>query len=347
MSIYKRINFAFSIIKSRLNAKVIRPYFVSFNITDKCNRSCIYCAGQYFARGLSDPSLEEILETINQLQKLGTLRVTLVGGEPLIRNDIGDIVSYIKSRGLECSIVSNGLLVPKKIDVVKNAEALVVSIDGGREYNDTYRGNGSYQAAVKAIEIARSNNVKVFLSTTLYKQTVDDIDELVNIARRYNILASFGPLKVPYDIKSQHVLEWDKWGKGYFLNDKYKEVVNRILKYKDENAPIFFSKDTYTKSFNWKGYTGGKQGGAKDRCWGGKYFICIDTNYDIYPCTALVGKVKSPPNARELGLERAIEECYTNKRCNSCNQTCYINLNHIFDFGLKTFMDQIKQVKKY
>ena len=60
-------------------------------------------------RDLSFYQLEKILSDIGNL---GGERISLEGGEPLVRKDIGEIVDLIDDLGMECNINTNGFFLP-------------------------------------------------------------------------------------------------------------------------------------------------------------------------------------------------------------------------------------------
>ena len=59
---------------------------------------------------------QALLELIDDLGKMGTRSITLGGGEPLLRNDIEEVVERVKANGIECGFNTNGLLIGKKIN---------------------------------------------------------------------------------------------------------------------------------------------------------------------------------------------------------------------------------------
>ena len=67
-----------------------------------------------------DPTLDQMVSVIDQLHKGGTLSVRLLGGEPLMRKDIGEIIRAIKYRGMFCEVVTNGVLLRRKIAKIPN-----------------------------------------------------------------------------------------------------------------------------------------------------------------------------------------------------------------------------------
>jgi MoaA/NifB/PqqE/SkfB family radical SAM enzyme len=105
------------------------PLDAQLIVTRRCNLSCGYCS-EY--DNVSEPVPFDILkERIDALHRLGSINITLLGGEPLIHPDIAGIVRYA-GRKSNVSIVTNGFLLRNEIIESLNEAGLnnlTVSID--------------------------------------------------------------------------------------------------------------------------------------------------------------------------------------------------------------------------
>jgi MoaA/NifB/PqqE/SkfB family radical SAM enzyme len=90
-------------------------------------------------------STEQIFSIIDELADNGTQRVSISGGEPLLREDIGEIISHIKKKGMGCGLNTNGLLVPDRIEEVRKVDSITISLDGEREAHEANRGRGTFE----------------------------------------------------------------------------------------------------------------------------------------------------------------------------------------------------------
>jgi MoaA/NifB/PqqE/SkfB family radical SAM enzyme len=106
------------------------PILAHVVVTRRCNLSCAYC-NEYDS--VSPPvSTEEMLRRIDRLAAIGTLAVTLSGGEPLLHPEVGHIVRRIRQRGMLASLITNGyLLTAARIEELNRAglDTLQISID--------------------------------------------------------------------------------------------------------------------------------------------------------------------------------------------------------------------------
>src|SRR6476646_11418552 len=96
----------------------------------RCNLSCTYC-NEYDDYSKPVPT-ETIIGRINRLADLGTVIVTLSGGEPLLHPDLDDIIRAMRRRGLIAGMITNGyLLTPDRVKRLNQAglDWLQISID--------------------------------------------------------------------------------------------------------------------------------------------------------------------------------------------------------------------------
>ena len=132
----KYISYSKGIIKGHFLNKNI-PLNITLCVTNRCNLRCIYCYEEYYDRNHKEFTTQEILSLIDELVSMGTKYISINGGEPLLRNDIGIIVDKIKEKNILSHISTNGLLIKNNISVVRKFNSVAISIDGGKEIQIT------------------------------------------------------------------------------------------------------------------------------------------------------------------------------------------------------------------
>ena len=108
---------------------------LNFKLTNACNYQCGYCFAKSDARKtLSCVKWKNIVDNI--FSNINVDRVNLLGGEPLLYEEIADLADYIRSRGSKVSIITNGFyLTNDKIDLLKKCgvSQIGISIDSSNE----------------------------------------------------------------------------------------------------------------------------------------------------------------------------------------------------------------------
>ncbi|MFZ5968444.1 MAG: radical SAM protein [Bacillota bacterium] len=165
---------------------------IAWNITQKCNYYCKHC--------YSNASCEEDVDTLNfgEITKIiddfeanNVPVILLSGGEPLIRNDIFDIIRYIAGKKIRISLSTNGSLIDKSTAAALKGMGISyvgISIDGTREKNDDFRGvSGAFDNTIKAIENCYHAGQKVGLRFTLQKNNYKDVPSILELMEEMKV----------------------------------------------------------------------------------------------------------------------------------------------------------------
>lgn len=108
------------------------PLVVHLELTRSCGLHCKHCyisAGKPRKDELSTTEWKNILD---QLRNLEVLSVYFTGGDPLLRKDCIELVTYARRIGLSCNLLTNGLELEKNVNVndIPKDVFLVLSFDG-------------------------------------------------------------------------------------------------------------------------------------------------------------------------------------------------------------------------
>jgi MoaA/NifB/PqqE/SkfB family radical SAM enzyme len=90
-----------------------KPLQCSLYVTDRCNLDCAYCTEYDNSR--PHPSLDDLKKWIRKIRDLGTMRIALVGGEPLMHPNIVELVRYCRELGFATSLTTNGFLLTREL----------------------------------------------------------------------------------------------------------------------------------------------------------------------------------------------------------------------------------------
>lgn len=335
--------FAASLAKGRILRKNI-PLSVGVPVTNRCNFDCIYCYGDYHNRTSRDFTRDEIFGLIDELSSMGTRWITLTGGEPLLREDIGEIVNKIKQKRIICSMNSNASFIVQKIDAVKKLDALTISLDGIGISNDKNRGNGTYEMITEGIKCLKRNKVRFDTVTVLTKNNIDSIDEILHLAKKLNFMAEFNLIQqsnLNAGIQNDFCLE----------DQTIKRVLRKLIKYKKEGYPLLYAISSREYALKWP--TSYKipilDNIPKDfdyiKCYMGKYMCLIDGDGFVYPCSQLIGNFPAL-NFLEVGFKKAWENLEKEKKCEACYAVCYNEFNQIFAMKPDVWWNTIKTAIK-
>jgi len=84
------------------------PHEIKFELTYKCDKKCSFCFNQNVEKTTRELEAQQVISLLNKIQREGIKRIRFTGGEPLLRNDITEIINYAKNVGLIVKINTNG-----------------------------------------------------------------------------------------------------------------------------------------------------------------------------------------------------------------------------------------------
>jgi len=167
------------------------PLALTYEVTWLCNLSCGYC--DRHTPMPNELTREEIFKALEEFAVLGMLRVNLDGGEPLTHKLIDEIVDWLTLRRITVTMNSNGILVPRKLGVIRKLSLLKISLDGPSDSHDAMRGAGSFDKALAGALAAQDVGVKVNFTCTVGRHNAHAIESLLDIATRVDIPVVFQP----------------------------------------------------------------------------------------------------------------------------------------------------------
>ncbi|MFC6753447.1 TIGR04347 family pseudo-SAM/SPASM protein [Halorubrum tibetense] len=162
-----------------------RPVVV-WNTTKRCNLYCEHCYAAANAAGApNELSTAEGKALIDDLADYGAPVLLFSGGEPMVREDLSELVSYAADSGIRPVLSTNGtLLTRERARELKEAglKYAGVSVDGLPERNDRIRGQeGAFDAAVRGIEACLDVGLKTGLRYTITDHNVEDLAGVVDL----------------------------------------------------------------------------------------------------------------------------------------------------------------------
>lgn len=160
-------------------------------ITSKCNLKCAHCCQDLPENNKAvDPSYNDLLRVVDQVVECNPKYIVITGGEPLLRDDIWDLVRYIKGKGnFELELMTNGTLITEDNVRLINEffDSVSISIDGYDNIScEKIRGKGVFEKVISSVKLLKQyGNHKICLSCIstidcnknyeLFKKLCDDL----------------------------------------------------------------------------------------------------------------------------------------------------------------------------
>ena len=179
----------------RIGRPLVRPDWVSINVTLRCNLECEMCVTCYDAP--DEMSADELCGIVDQVADWGVPILNLLGGEPFVRRDLGPVLERAQQRGLIVTLTTNGtLLTPETIELLARLNRVHVnfSLDGLQQSNDAIRGQGVFRKATRALKALREAerahrdepgwyDKAINVNTLITRDNLDQLVEMAELAR--------------------------------------------------------------------------------------------------------------------------------------------------------------------
>ncbi len=166
----------------RRGRRVPPPRTVVWDCTRRCNLACVHC-GATKERYAAELTTGQIGGIIDELAALKVDMFAVTGGEPLLREDLLEVLAHARERGLKTGIATNGFLVDEAMARrigAAGVRSVQVSLDGLESTHNAIRNHPlSFARATQAIERLLGASVPlVSAATTVTPRNLDELEGL-------------------------------------------------------------------------------------------------------------------------------------------------------------------------
>lgn len=323
-----------AVIKGRLGS-VKSPLFVTLATNNSCQSHCNYC--KIPTRKQREMTTQDIFRLIDEISAMGVLRLGIWGGEPLLRPDIIDIVRHAHEKNLYVTIDTNGYLLPEKREILDYLDHLIISLDGPKQAHDANRETGSWDKVMAAMDVVPPEKT-LWTISVLTRNNLDQVEWILSEGEKRGFIPTFQVLH-----HSEH------FGINQTLRpsaDEYRQCLQYLLeqKKKGRGGTSIGCLEHLIKWTDYEKNMSSEGGLGWNKCWGGKFFVNVDANGDLYCCSLVIGDAPAP-NFLELGFAEAYKRI-TAPPCQSCLATCFTEYNLLFSLSAKTIMQWVLAMVK-
>ncbi len=315
-----------------------KPKLLFLEITSECNLRCKQCFMWKLKddeRGLKNEEYLHLIDEFNKVNQDGA--VILTGGEIFLKSNlVFSILTKCNGMNIETVINTNGTLIPadKYLELITNGpNKLVFSLDSHKEeLHDYIRGvKGTFQNVISSIEHlgalrskAESNGKKIYISTILHNENINEIDEIISFAKKLKIDGIVFQALTP-TFYSTHDIE-----KDYFFNKHFFKDINNAAEKIDKLIEATF-KDSFILNTHFdlskiKEYIYSPHFTTSVICNANERNLVIDHSGNLKYCYNMEAIFPEPVgNIRENTITEIIHSDKSNEareKMKSCNLSC-------------------------
>ncbi|MBU3161608.1 putative heme d1 biosynthesis radical SAM protein NirJ1 [Clostridium frigoris] len=165
---------------------------VVWNCTKTCNLKCMHCyANSDSKKYKGELSTKEALSLIDDFHNAKVPVILFSGGEPLLREDLFELIKHAGDYKMRCTISTNGTLIDKDIARrIKQSEVgyVGISLDGiGDRHDEFRRTKGSFDKALVGIKNCKEVDQKVGVRFTINSHNYDQIEDIFHLIKEEKI----------------------------------------------------------------------------------------------------------------------------------------------------------------
>lgn len=169
------------------------PILSEFAITYRCNAACLFCYANCPRKESEELSTKEakiILKKIKEEAKVPS--VSFTGGEPTIRADLLELITYAREIGLRVNLISNGLIIDEAYArELKRAglNSAQISLESGIEEIHDYltQVKGSFERTIRSIMFLKAERINVHTNSTINKVNRDSLENLIDLVSDFGL----------------------------------------------------------------------------------------------------------------------------------------------------------------
>jgi mycofactocin radical SAM maturase len=266
------------------------PICLTWELTYACNLACVHCLSSSGRRDPRELSTDECKAVIDEFERMQIFYVNIGGGEPTVRPDFWELVSYATEHHVGVKFSTNGSRITGPVAERLAASDYVdvqISLDGATAaINDAVRGPGSFDTAVRAMDrLAGAGFAGFKLSVVVTRHNVGQLDDLKELADRHGAQLRLTRLRPsgrgadvwdelrPTAVQQRHLYEW--------LLAKGEDVLT---------GDSFFHLAGYGESLP-----------GLNLCGAGRVVCLVDPVGDVYACPFAIHDEFLAGNVRQSG----------------------------------------------
>jgi len=207
------------------------------SITQRCNLNCFYCHKEGELSPSSEMTPEEIGRLISIAGEMGLKKLKITGGEPLVREDIAEVIAACAPHMKEVSLTTNGTLLPDKAGDIKDAGLDRINVSLDTLDTETYRrisGSDDLDSVLAGIDEAlRVELTPIKLNMVLMSGINNDqVEDLIRFSGEKGVILQIIELETTREgLKSSFYsrYHYDLNGLETDLRSRAKRIVSREM----------------------------------------------------------------------------------------------------------------------
>jgi PqqA peptide cyclase len=164
------------------------PLWLLAELTYRCPLQCPYCSNPTNLAAIKDEmSTDQWLRVIRQAREMGAAQLGFSGGEPLVRQDLEELVAEGRKLGYYTNLITSGMgLTDERVAALKDAGLDHIQLSfqsSSEEINNTFAGSGkAFEQKLKIAKAVKAQGYPMVLNFVLHRHNIDQVGEMLALA---------------------------------------------------------------------------------------------------------------------------------------------------------------------
>ena len=298
-----------------------KPHHAQWLVTRKCNYRCAGC-NVWKEQDQGELATNDIKKGLDILKNLGIVELVISGGDPLLRDDIGEIIDYA-TKLFVTTVYDNGSMAGEKIDLLRNVDFVAISIDSLNEAKNDEIKNvpGAWKRAMATVECLHSKGIHVSVTPTISQKNLYEIVDITNHFTNKGIPVWYSLYSYDHSADKNQLFKIGEENDEFVITDNLGMVnlCNSLIEMKKKNKKILMTNKLL------KSLRGNYEEDKRTwKCQALRNFLVVDPLGRIAGCHShnFVGSIFDLPNTWNSQEFKQLRRVYN--QCAKCNYLCYI-----------------------
>jgi pyrroloquinoline quinone biosynthesis protein E len=168
-------------------AAIAPPLWLLAELTYRCPLHCVFCYNPVnYAENRNELTTAQWVDVMRQARKLGAAQLGFSGGEPLLRDDLVELIAEGRRLGYYTNLITSGVgLTEERIAQMKEAGLDHIQLsfqDSTKEMNDFLTSTKTFDLKSRVAKLIKQYDYPMVLNVVLHRYNLDHVDKIIDMA---------------------------------------------------------------------------------------------------------------------------------------------------------------------
>ncbi|HKT36625.1 MAG TPA: pyrroloquinoline quinone biosynthesis protein PqqE, partial [Nitrospira sp.] len=163
-----------------------RPYTLTAELTYHCPLHCTYCSNPTSYEDRPALDTEQWRRLFAEAEAIGVMQVNLTGGEPLLRNDLEQLIEQAHDLGLYTNLITSGVpLTRRRLTRLRDSglDAIQLSFQStDQALGDDIAGLAAHDAKLAVARWTHELRIPLTVNVVLHRRNIEEIEDIIRLA---------------------------------------------------------------------------------------------------------------------------------------------------------------------